>query len=613
MSADEVGRFDRRDVIKSIGAAGLAGTAGCFGPGGGGRSTIGEELVEENRFVRAIESDIADRHIYAIVDATSSDVAELFLDGAYTLDTEDEFEGRWVEAYDTDDHQTYEFTLRDNLEWSEPYGRMTAEDFVFHVNEVVTHPDNWANHESRSDWFVDDEPAVAEAIDERTFQVELPRPDDLWLYRPALFDELILPKELLEPYYEDYQDGNDDAGVELSESEEVLEFQFAGNLGPYEFDEYLVEDRIVGVKNDDYYMQAEGGDWENAPYFDRYEVRFLGEQATRLGELETGGATWVTLPAAEVEHFEAMRGIDVVRHATPYCRFLVYNQRANGWEEMRTKEVRQAFSYAVDKETIAAEMFHGVVDVAQTFQPEWSDYYDDDGVSEFGAGSSYDPEHARQLLEDHTSAGYGYDGGEFIGPDGEQVTLTFVNRAGQAPVEDSGQYMANQYRAELGFDVEVEQVPGNTMQNEFWMIVDDDGEPMGFNPGVSPDIDGTGRDDFTSARDWDFSWGFGANTYPRTPGSTQVFWTEDGPMNFYGYESEADLGELFDEGTEAEGMDERFDAFGDAFATIAEEQPFNFVGFEQYTEGFLNQLRYTEEPRLDGLGFTYKHNTWSYE
>lgn len=603
MPRNNTNRFTRRDAVKGAAAAGVIGLAGCL--------TGDNGLVDENRFIRTFESDIADRFVYNIVDADSGDAADLFLDGAYDINQDDEFVGRLVEDYETDDYQTWTFYLQDNLEWSDDYGDVTAEDFVFHINEVVTHPDNWAAHASTSGWFVDGEPAVADVVDDTTFTVELPRPDDRWHLRPGLWGEHILPKDLVEPYYEDWQDGDEDAASNLAESDEVLEFQFVGNLGAYEFEEYRTEDRIIGTRNEDYYMQEEGGDWDGAPYFDTYEIHVLEEQSTRLGELETEGVSWVDLPADEVDRFDDMDEIHVAQNATPYLRVLPYNQRDNGWEEFRTKEVRQAFSYVVDKEVIADNIFHGYIDTAHTYQPEWSDFYDDGGVSEFGEGDSYDPDTARDLLEDYTSTDYGYNGdGEFVDGDGEQVELTFLNRRGQEPVEDSGEYMADQYEEELGVSINLESQPADVMQEEYWMVTDDDGEPLGFNPGAMPDVDGAGRE-MTSERSWDFAWGFGFNSYPRTPSATDTFWTTTGQTNFYGYESE-EIDGMFAQGADIEDDDDRQDLFGDLFATLSEDQPVNFIGFDQYNWGFLEAVEHTEDERTDAIGFGYMQNTWEY-
>lgn len=611
-------------MLATLGGVGAFGLAGCTGgeppdpdpaADDGTDDENGDGLRSQNRYVTAFESEVRTLNPYRITDTTSGALAALTLDGSYTFDTEEEWHGRWIESVETDDDERYRITLRDNLQWSEPYGDQTAADWVFHVNEVVTHEANWAGHRDTDDWFYGGEPAVAEQVDELTFDVQLPEPDPFFVGRPGLWGEQILPKALVEPYYEDYQDGDEDAGERLNEDEDLLSYAYTGNLGPYTFVERRIEDRVIFERNEDYYMREHGGElWGDAPYFDEYVIRILSEQSTRLAELETGGITHSGLPSDQVTRFEETDGIDVVQNATQYCSVLVYNQRANGWDQLRVPEIRRAFSYAVDKTVIADEIYDGNADPTNTFQPEWSDYFDDSEVESFGIEESFDVERARTLLEEHTDDGYGYDGDTFVDPDGEQVGLTLVYPRIASTLEDSARYIGEQQFSDvLGFDVALEGQTPDTLQNQYMAQTDEDGDSLGFNAGATLGLDDTGRDEYTSDRAWDFLWGFAYNTYPRTPDAIEPFWTPTGEINYYGYHPSEDIGELLEEGLRADDDDRRREVFGNVFGLLSRDQPMNFVQIGRETDAYQEYVEHTEEPSLEGTGWGYRSQTWRYE
>ena len=359
--------------------------------------------------------DVQSMSVYQIDDDISERVARAVLDGAYTFTPRGEFRGRWFESIESDEDGTrYECRLRDGLAWSEPYGQMTAEDWVYFVEHVVTNaddagqPENWAGHVGFGRWWIDGDPVRAEVIDELTFRLELPVANHTFAYEPLLWEARILPKALTEPYFEAYLDGED--GATLHEDEAVRNYEYTGNLGPYRLVERRVEDRIVFERNDEYYMREHGGDeWAGAPHFETYVVDVIHEEASRLTQLEVGTLTSASLPVDEAERFDALDDVSVVRNASPYCRLLAFNQRANGWAPLRTTEIRQALAYAIDKEAIVEDVYRGNTQVAHTFQPEWSTYYDDSAVVGYGEGESHDPARARSLLERHLPGEYGFE------------------------------------------------------------------------------------------------------------------------------------------------------------------------------------------------------------
>ena len=603
-------------VLSLTGAAGVAGLAGCMGGsdddgngnGNGDDNGVGSDIDDQDADVsdREIQpdwitpsgSEAQDLNPLRINDTTSAARLSPLLDGPYGLDENDEFYGYWFEDYETDDYQTWTFYLRDNLEWGSDYGQMTADDWVFHVENIAQYEDNWAGHVNRSNW---DSVTNVTAVDDTTLEVEIEAPDPLFIRQPTFWGTQILPQALVEPYFEDYLDGNEDAGSELNNADAVTQFEYTGNLGPYTFESRSIEDRFVAVRNDDYYKRGDGEDWEDAPYFEQYTINILEEESTRLAEFETQGLSTMNLPADQVESFQGDDRFTLVSSETPYCSVQVYNQRANGWEELRKPEIRRALSMAINKETIANDIYRGFAEVAHTFQPAYSEFYDDSEVEPVGQGDSYDVAEARSLLEENLSDGYEYDGDTLLDPEGNPVVLTYVYSNASDLVEDTARYVASELE-QLGIEIDATGVPFNTMLEQYAMVAED-GEPLGiFNDPEAEDPQA-----LTSAREWDLLSGIGFNTYPRSPASIAAFWTASSGTNFYGYVPEEDIGGMIEEGATAEDPDEQQAIFAEIFGILSDDLPVNFLYFQDDIYGYQEQVAFTEDP---SPSWGYKSNSW---
>jgi len=180
---------------------------------------------------------------------TSSDARiGLTMDGAYTLDPQNNFVPRWFESVESNDAlDTYTFTLRDNLQWSGNYGQMTADDWVYYIQNVRQAEPNWTGDVNHGDWFrtVDGEqqPIEVSAPSELKLQVSLPDTDPAFVSKPVLWGAYCMPRGLIEPYYERVQDASSEEakieiGNELNEDEEVQTLAYTGNLGPFDYERW---------------------------------------------------------------------------------------------------------------------------------------------------------------------------------------------------------------------------------------------------------------------------------------------------------------------------------------------------------------------------------------
>jgi peptide/nickel transport system substrate-binding protein len=347
---------------------------------------------------------------------TSSDARiGLTMDAAYALDNDNEFAPRWVAEYDVNDAlDTYEFFLQDGLEWGAGYGRMTADDWVYYIRNVHQAESNWAGDVNQSEWFRNGEPIPVEKTGTLSFEIQLPDTDPAFIRKPVMWGAYCMPQGLIEPYYErarsaSGEEAKAEIGNELNQDEEVQTLAYTGNLGQYDFERWDRTSVFVASRDGDYYAGGGTVFEGDVPFFEQYRIQVFGEESTRLAALQTGEISSTGLPPRRVQEFEDNADVNVVRFPTAFCGMLVYNQRANGWEELRKREVRQAISTAIDKVVIAEQINRGTAVPAYTHQPEYSEWFDDSKVTRFGGPGSTSIGGAQRLLQGALSDGYAFE------------------------------------------------------------------------------------------------------------------------------------------------------------------------------------------------------------
>lgn len=153
--------------------------------------------------------------------------------------------------------------------------------------------------------------------------------------------------------------------------------------GPYKMVEWVKGNRIVLEKNPNYWDPGAVGN------VDRVTYRFVSEPGTRLSGLRAGDFDFITnlLPedTKRVPKAVTLKGTDLP--------FVSLNALTGLTKDVR---VRQALNYAVDKESLAKDLFGGYASVAngQLLAPGWFGY--DPDLKPY----PYDPVKAVALLKE---------------------------------------------------------------------------------------------------------------------------------------------------------------------------------------------------------------------
>ncbi len=583
-----------------LGIGGAATLAGCLGgddetePGDDtapGDDEPLEELPEPSgTYTTVVSSGFETLNpLYNNVDGAGTAIGRA-LDVGYTFNPDTEVIPLHFDLSSDDGGSVWVLDIRENLEFSDPYGQVTAETYEYQINEV--HRTDWAATAYGSDW---QEVENVEATGEFELQVELPSANVLW---PETGDPQTIypiPIDILEPHVEE----EDREGLE--EHEDLLDLTFTGNLGPYEMIEWERGSGTQYVRNDDYYLREHDEVYElfgNAPYFEEATIEVVEEESSRLGMLQSGEADSVGIPPERVEEFQEDSEVSVYVSPQPYNETIAPNMRDNGWNAgpgnmFRYKEFRQAMACAISKETVVEGVFRGFATPHYTWQPEWSRWYPDDrDIPKWGTGDLYGPEVAREKAEEafaQSDYDYEFDGETMVNPDGDQVELEFYTGAGSDTRNLMAEVCAQELEENLGMEIDVQTIDTTQFDQNYFMQespeepVESEELGMAWDEGAF----NAGPRSVTSEEPWDLHNVFGYSTAPRNPLAIDTFW--DGPdtaINERGWYPDWPASDLFDQARQADDEDELQQIMGEIFEEIAYDQSYILIAFDDATSGY---------------------------
>ncbi|MCB1352527.1 MAG: ABC transporter substrate-binding protein [Rhodobacteraceae bacterium] len=247
--------------------------------------------------------------------------------------------------------------------------------------------------------------------------------------------------------------------------------------GPYRFEEWDANAKVVLTRNEDY--------WDGTPGLDAVVFRPLTDANTRVAEMLSGGIDlMVEVPPDNVATFDG-NGFEMHEQAGPHLWFLILNTKDG---PMADKRVRQAVNYAIDKQSLVENVLQGTADIAAgPIPPAFAWAYNADV-----APYPFDPEKAAALLKE-------------AGAEGAEVTF-YVTEGGSGMLDPIPMGAAIQADlAKVGLDVKIETYEWNTFLAEVnpglegkadmaemaWMTNDPDTLPyLALRTGAWPDEGG---------------------------------------------------------------------------------------------------------------------------
>nr|BEL01494.1 ABC transporter substrate-binding protein [Dehalococcoides mccartyi] len=178
--------------------------------------------------------------------------------------------------------------------------------------------------------------------------------------------------------------------------------------GPFMLSEYVAEQSITLVRNEDY--------WDGAPQLEKIIYRVIPDASTRVLALKSGDIDVMrALPTSAILELENNSDFKVMQ--TLGCRTTYYGFNMDK-EYFHDVRVRQAMNYAINKQDIVTYILEGIGQAADGFiTPSIPGY-----VS--GENYPYDPDEAKLLL---AAAGWtDTDGDGVIDKSGSPFEITLV-------------------------------------------------------------------------------------------------------------------------------------------------------------------------------------------
>ena len=202
--------------------------------------------------------------------------------------------------------------------------------------------------------------------------------------------------------------------------------------GPFMLKEWVKGDRIVLVKNPNYW-------WKGYPKVDKIIFRPIPELSTRLAAIQSGDIDIaIRLTSENVEQLKGNPKINVISYAKDRVYYIAFNNLTTGkGTPIENKLVRQAMNWAVDVDSIIKSLFNGYANPISGFIVKGNLGYDP-SIKPYG----YDPEKAKKLLAE---AGY---------PNGFKIKMAAPTGA-YMHFEQVCQAIAN-YLKDVGIDVDLQ-------------------------------------------------------------------------------------------------------------------------------------------------------------
>ena len=218
--------------------------------------------------------------------------------------------------------------------------------------------------------------------------------------------------------------------------------------GPYAVSEYVSEEKIELVANENY--------WDGEVPLDKVTLKCVDDQTTRSMALQTGEIDIAyNLKTENLVEFEGNDNYDIQELQSLRSTYAFMNQNED--HALSDKALRQALLRGLDKETYCNTLLEGGATAGKAPVPPTLDFGFDDLKDE----NSYDPDSAKKILDE---AGYkDVDGDGFVEtPDGDPLVLDFVIYTSRAELGVYAQ-AAQASLKEIGINVNLNTVSYETL------------------------------------------------------------------------------------------------------------------------------------------------------
>lgn len=370
---------------------------GCGSSNQGGNASGGEGSTAKDNLIVAVAAEPKSLDPMGANDNDSTRTKHLIFDTLLVQSEEAEIIPGLAESWEFADDLTLNLKLREGVKFHNG-SDFTASDVLYNLKA--------ASESSFASWTVEGiDVANCTATDDYNVVIKLTAPNGSLL------------ANLCYLYITDEQTVTE-MGVEAHANAPV-------GTGAFIFDQWYRGDRLEFKANKEY--------WGTVASFETLIVRVIGETSSRAIEIESGGVdVALGLTSTDIENFEGNENVQVLKTQAFGNQYVGFNCSA---EPFNNKTLRQAISYALDRESIVKAVYGSLGSVANgPMTPSiW-------GYNENLKPYEYNVEKAKELMKE---AGY---------ENGLSIKLTTSDHQTRA---DTAEIIQNQL-GQIGITVEVE-------------------------------------------------------------------------------------------------------------------------------------------------------------
>ena len=478
-------------------------------------------------------------------DATSSSMAGMLYDGLVTTEPRT---GEVIPLLAKDfevNGNDYIVHLRHGVKWSD--GKpITADDVMYTYQEIIFK--GLGNPSSMENMKVEGKLPSIVKIDDYTVKFTTPKP-----FAPFLrqLSNPIVPKHYFKPYSDK---GESEFNAFLSPNtppEEIV------SNGAFKLKEYVAAQRVVFVRNPDYYKINTQN--ERLPYLDKVVYMIVGDTNNEILKFEAGELDLLSIRGENVARYKLREpnsdykiynlGPDT---GTLFLLFNLNNRKDSDgkWyvnpikqKWFSNRDFRAAVDWAVDRKNMVRNIAKGVAKPLFTAESLNSIY-----LNKYIKGHPKDKKVAEDSLK---KAGFYNKNGILYDSDGNRVEFDLYTNAGVLEREALG-VMIKQDLEDLGMKVNFKPIEFNTLVNKL-----------------------------SNTNDWDMAI-MGLTGSPLEPNDGKNVWKSTGPLHLFNQrpqnykvddrlEWEKELDEIFELGAQKLTFEERKPVY-DRYQTIIYNQ-----------------------------------------
>ncbi|MED2978465.1 peptide-binding protein [Bacillus swezeyi] len=477
-------------------------------------------------------------------DTASSDIERLIYNTLLDVNEKLEVENQLAEdVKESEDGKTFNVKLKEGIKFHDGE-EMTADDVVFTYSIPM------------SDDYVGERGSNFEVIESVTkkgkYEVEfkLKNPDP-YFYNVTLTSYGILPKHILKD-------------VPISElGEHEFNRKNPIGTGPFKFKEWKEGQYVKVEAFDDYFAER--------ARLDSITYKIIPDSNAAMSQLQAGDIDYlVVTPGPDNKTAEKFNNVKMETDLGLNYTYIGWNERN---ELFKDKKVRQALTYALDRQAMVDQVLDGDGEIANI--PEsplsWNYPENKDDIKTF----SHDPEKAKKMLKE---AGWDdTDGDGILDKDGKKFSFVIKTNQGNKTREDLAVVVQQQLK-EVGIEAKPQIVEWSALIEQ-------------MNP-----------------PNWDFDamiMGWSLATFPD---QSNIFHSKEAEkgLNYVWYQNK-ELDKLLDKAKTLKDREDYKKAYEDIYEILAEDQPYTFLYYTNYHRAMPTNMKgYVFHPKED----FYKAENW---